>query len=84
MHKAFSLIAVNSKTMNSITEITYIIQKAKAIPAKSDKGLVSREALPIENLISIIDQILIKRKDDSPIFSREECHHYYLLKLAHS
>ena len=84
LHKAFSLIAVNSKIMNSVTEISYIIQKAKSITAKSDEGLISREALPMENLVSIIDQIHIKRKADSPIFSREECHHYYSLKLAHS
>ena len=45
LHKTFSLIAVNSKIMNSVTEITYIIQKAKASTAKSDEGIVSREAL---------------------------------------
>ena len=84
LHKAFSLIAVNCKILNSVTEISYIIQKAKAITAKTDEGLISREALPLENLVSIIDQIHIKRKADSPIFSREECLHYYSLKLAHS
>ena len=84
LHKAFALISINSKLMNSVMAVTFGINAANSIIAKGDEGLLSRHAISTDELAGIIDKIHMKRKADSPVFSRETCFKYYELKLAHS
>ena len=84
LHKAFSLISVNSKVMNAFYTISFTISMAKDIIGKGDEGRLSRNAIPVHELRTIIDKIHLKRQTDGPVFDRENCHMYYEMKLAHS
>ena len=84
IHKSFALSSINSKLMNAFMAATFTITGAKAILEKGDEGLLCREAISLQDLNKIIDNIHIKRSTDSPVFSRETSHNYYQLKLAHA
>ena len=45
---------------------------------------LSRHAIPVLDLIKVINGIHVKRQTDGPIFGRENIHRYYDLKLAHA
>ena len=84
LHKAFALISVGSKVMHAATTTNYNVIAAKEIIGKGDMGLLSRHAIPVVDLIAVINKIHVKRQTDGPIFGRESVHKYYELKLAHS
>ena len=47
-------------------------------------NLLSRYVLGISQLSSIINNIHLKRKVNTPIFSGKDCRHYYTQPIAHS
>ena len=79
LHKAFALISVGSKVMHAATTTNYNVIAAKEIIGKGDMGLLSRHAIPVVDLIDVINKIHVKRQTDGPIFGRESVHKYYEL-----
>ena len=84
LHKAFALISIGSKIMHAATTTNFNLIGAQEIISKGDMGLLSRHAIPVLDLIKVINGIHLKRQTDGPIFGRENIHRYYDLKLAHA
>ena len=55
------------------------INHIERVLVKSDFGLLDRSAISVSNLSSIIDQIFLQQRNNTPVFQREDCQYYYTL-----
>ena len=84
LERIIAVMSVTNKVNSALEHARISIGHLKAIMAAEKMNLQSRYVLGISQLSNIIDNIYLKRKVNTPIFSGKDCRHYYKQPIAHS